>query len=63
MLKSGNEAPYSGVYKIVGPKGENTGRVVEVEKGDTLPPTPEPGEHFIPPRVVNVVGSPRIRTR
>jgi len=44
-LVSGDAAPKSGTYRIIGNKGEviNT---VNVNKGDRMPPTLSPGHYF-----------------
>jgi len=41
-LKPGQQAPQSGQYVQVGPKG-GKGKEVTVVKGEPLPPTPRPG--------------------
>jgi hypothetical protein len=46
-LKSGQEAPYSGQYEIVGPRGGRTGEERTVVKGEPMPPTPQSGMGFI----------------
>ena len=45
--KPGQKAPVSGQYGVVGPKGGKTGSEVTVTKGETLPPTPKPGQGFV----------------
>jgi len=45
--KPGQKAPVSGQYGVVGPKGGKTGTEVTVTKGETLPPTPKPGQGFV----------------
>ena len=45
--KPGQKAPESGQYGVVGPKGGTTGTEVTVTKGETLPPTPKPGQGFV----------------
>jgi len=45
--KPGQKAPVSGQYGIVGPKGGKIGTEVTVTKGETLPPTPKPGQGFV----------------
>lgn len=45
-LKSGNEAPKTGDYKIVGPRGGVAKTGITVEKGETMPPTPKKNQHF-----------------
>jgi hypothetical protein len=47
IYKPGQKAPVSGQYAIVGPKGGKTGTEVTVAKGETLPPTPKPGQGFV----------------
>ena len=42
--KSGQPAPASGQYKIVGSRGGNTGDERTAIKGKPLPPTPKPGQ-------------------
>jgi hypothetical protein len=45
-FKPGQEAPKSGQYEIIGPRGGQTGEERTVTKGEPLPPTPKPGESF-----------------
>jgi hypothetical protein len=45
--KSGEKASVSGQYKIIGPRGGDTGQEVTVVKGEPLPPTPKPGQTFV----------------
>ena len=45
--KPGEKTPVSGQYGIVGPRGGRTGVEVTVSKGETLPPTPKPGQGFV----------------
>lgn len=45
-LKSGEKAPASGQYEIVGPRGGGTGEERTVVRGETLPPTPKPGQGY-----------------
>lgn len=47
IYKPGQKAPISGQYGVVGPKGGKTGTEVTVTKGETLPPTPKPGQGFV----------------
>lgn len=42
-LKSGEEAPVSGLYELIGPRGGHTGKERTVVRGEVLPPTPKPG--------------------
>ena len=46
-LKSGENAPKRGEYKIIGPRGGKHGTVGMERKGDTMPPTPKPGSKFV----------------
>jgi hypothetical protein len=41
--KPGQDAPYSGQYPILGPRGGDSGKEVTAVKGRPLPPTPKPG--------------------
>lgn len=45
--KPGQSAPASGQYEIVGPRGGHTGEERTVVRGDTLPPTPKPGQGYV----------------
>lgn len=45
-LKPGNDAPKSGQYEIIGPRGGRTGKEVTVSKGETMPPTPKTGQTY-----------------
>lgn len=45
-LKSGHSAPKSGDYTIIGPRGGTIKTGITMDKGETLPPTPKPGQHF-----------------
>lgn len=47
IYKSGQDAPKSGQYEIVGPRGGLTGDERTVVKGEPLPPTPEKGQGFV----------------
>ncbi|QCO98961.1 hypothetical protein FCN77_16225 [Arthrobacter sp. 24S4-2] len=47
-LKPGQDAPLSGQYEIVGPRGGRTGEERTAIRGNTLPPTPKPGQSYIP---------------
>ena len=42
-MKPGEEAPVSGLYELIGPRGGHTGRERTVAKGEVLPPTPKAG--------------------
>lgn len=46
-LRPGNTTPNSGQYAVVGPRGGNTGHEVTGVKGNTLPPTPRPGQSYV----------------
>jgi len=46
-LKPGQEAPASGQYQEVGPRGGQPGREVTVPKGRPLPPTTSPGRQYV----------------
>jgi hypothetical protein len=43
-LKSGEKAPRSGQYEIIGPRGGHTGEERTIPKGHTVPPTPKPDQ-------------------
>lgn len=45
--KPGSEAPKSGQYEQVGPRGGGTGKEVTMPKGHTLPPTDAPGQGYV----------------
>jgi hypothetical protein len=45
--KSGEKAPDSGQYGIVGPRGGNTGEERTIVKGEPFPPTPKPNQGYI----------------
>ena len=44
--KPGTSAPRSGQYDIIGPRGGNTGEERTATRGNTLPPTPKPGQSY-----------------
>jgi hypothetical protein len=44
--KPGQEAPRSGQYEIIGPRGGRTGNERTVVEGEPLPPTPRPNSSF-----------------
>ncbi len=46
-FKSGQHAPRSGQYEIIGPRGGKTGEERTVVKNEPLPPTPKPGQTYI----------------
>jgi hypothetical protein len=45
-LKPGKNAPRSGQYEIVGPRGGSTGKERTVVRNEPLPPTPKPGMSY-----------------
>lgn len=45
-FKPGQEAPKSGQYEIIGPRGGETGEERTVVKGEPFPPTPKSGETY-----------------
>ena len=45
-LKSGQIAPRSGQYAILGPRGGKTGAERTVTRGEPLPPTPKQGQKY-----------------
>ena len=47
-LKPGQKAPGSGQVEIVGPRGGKTGEERTTTKGNPLPPTPKPGQRYVP---------------
>ena len=44
-LRPGHEAPKSGQYQIIGPRG-GAGPERTVVRGEPLPPTPKPGSTY-----------------
>ena len=46
-LMPGEEAPRSGQYEQVGPRGGRTGQERTVTRGEPLPPTPRPGMGYV----------------
>lgn len=46
LHKSGEIAPASGQYPVVGPRGGEKGYEVTVVKGEPMPPVPEKGWGF-----------------
>ncbi len=56
-LKPGEEAPVSGLYELIGPRGGQTGKERTVVRGEVLPPTPKAGmEYRIAERARNKSG-------
>lgn len=49
--KSGEKAPRSGQYPIVGPKGGDTGAERTIVRGEPFPPVPKSGQGFGKPDV------------
>lgn len=47
-LKSGQRSPISGQLEIIGLRGGRTGEERTTVKGHTLPPTPKPGQSYLP---------------
>jgi len=45
-LKPGAKAPASAQYEIIGPRGGKTGKERTVVRGESLPPTPGPGQSY-----------------
>ena len=47
VFKPGHEAPVSGQYEKVGPRGGKTGEEITISKGETMPPTPQKGMGYV----------------
>jgi hypothetical protein len=45
-LTSGDRAPRSGQYEIIGPRGGHTGEERTSTRGNPLPPTPKSGQAY-----------------
>lgn len=45
-LRPGQEAPRSGQYEQIGPRGARTGQEVTSVRGEPLPPTPRRGMSY-----------------
>lgn len=45
-LKPGQQAPASGQYEIIGPRGGHTRQERTVVRGEPLPPTPHAGQRY-----------------
>lgn len=46
-IKPGQDAPKSGQYAVVGPRGGKQGPEVTAVKGKTMPPTPKSGQGYV----------------
>lgn len=46
-IKPGAEAPRSGQYGVVGPRGGRTGQEVTAVRGKPMPPTPKTGMGYV----------------
>ena len=46
-IKPGADAPKSGQYKVVGPRGGDLGREVTAVQGKSMPPTQAPGQGYV----------------
>lgn len=44
--KPGSQAPHSGFYDVLGPKGGDTGKQITAVEGHRLPPTPKSGQSY-----------------
>lgn len=47
-MRPGQRSPGSGQVEIVGPRGGHTGEERTVVKNKPLPPTPKPGQGYVP---------------
>lgn len=47
VLKPGQDAPRSGQYEQIGPRGGRTGDERTVTRGEPMPPTPKPGMGYV----------------
>lgn len=47
IFKPGEEAPRSGLYEQIGPRGGRTGEERTVVRDEPLPPTPKPGMGYV----------------
>jgi hypothetical protein len=45
--RPGEQAPRSGQYEIVGPRGGKTGKERTFVRGEPMPPTPKKGQTFV----------------
>lgn len=45
-LRPGADAPKSGQYQVIGPRGGNTGREVTAVQGKPMPPTEKAGMSY-----------------
>ena len=58
--KPGQQAPVSGEFGIVGPRGGATGKERTAVQGRPLPPTPKPGQRYVLDRPAhNGAGKPK----
>ncbi len=55
-LKPGEEAPVSGLYELIGPRGGHTGKERTVARGEVLPPPKAGMEYRIAERARNKSG-------
>lgn len=56
-LNSGEIAPVSGLYELIGSRGGHTGEERTIVKGGVMPPTPKPGMTYqVAERVHNKSG-------
>jgi hypothetical protein len=56
----GQQAPISGEFGIVGPRGGATGQERTAVQGRPLPPTPKPGQRYVVDRPArNGAGKPK----
>jgi len=56
-LKPGENAPVSGLYELIGPRGGRTGKERTVARGEVLPPPPKAGMSYrIAERAANKSG-------
>ena len=47
IYKSGENAPVSGEYEIIGPRGGDTRQERTAVRGKPLPPTPKAGQGYV----------------
>lgn len=46
--RPGQSAPISGQYGVLGPRGGSTGTEITAIQGKPLPPSPKPGQSYVP---------------